>query len=63
MSSRAPPHRTFERFDVEMAVVASFGADVVDEARQTSKRLAIGGGGREFAGLAGVRQHSIGGSA
>lgn len=31
------------RFIVEKAVAAEIGANVVDEARQTSKRLAIGG--------------------
>jgi hypothetical protein len=41
---------------MEAAVAAGFGADVVDEALQTSKRLALGGDGSEFAGVAGGRQ-------
>lgn len=47
---------------MEATVAAGFDADVVDEALQTSKRLALGGDGSEFAGVAGVRQRR-GGSA
>jgi hypothetical protein len=55
MASRAPRHRTLVRFLGREAVVGRFGANVVDEARQTSKRLAIGGD----AGVCGARRRFV----
>jgi hypothetical protein len=63
MSARAPPHRSVERYLGRDGSRCREGAEVVAGALQTSKRLAIGGDGSEFAGLAGVRRRTVGGSA